>query len=151
MEGFSKRLEHIFSHFKMTSSQFADTIGVQKSNISHILSERNKPSLDFILKIREAFPAINLYWLIYGTEPFLTGDETAVSENKKEVATHPYLSAETREKNSDILYNEVPAPVPEISSDTADKDMVLPAKDSKTAAFVMLFYTDGTFEKFESR
>jgi len=50
----------------VTASKFADMIGVQPSNISHILSGRNKPSLDFIVKVYETFPDISLEWLMFG-------------------------------------------------------------------------------------
>jgi transcriptional regulator with XRE-family HTH domain len=45
---------------------FADKIGVQRSSLSHLLSGRNKPSLDFILKILDVFPDVDLYWMING-------------------------------------------------------------------------------------
>lgn len=151
MDDFSKRLEYIFSHFRLTSSQFADSIGVQKSNISHILSERNKPSLDFILKIREAFPVINLYWLIYGTGPFLTENDPTISESKKEMVLPVSPSAETGEKNNDISGKEIPVATPELPADAPNKNVFVPVKDSKTVTLVMLFYTDGTFDKFEPR
>ena len=61
-----KRIKSLISVKNLTASQFADLLGVQRSNISHILSGRNKPSLDFILKISEHFPAVSLEWLING-------------------------------------------------------------------------------------
>ncbi len=59
-----KRIKSLISVKNLTASQFADLLGVQRSNISHILSGRNKPSLDFILKVSEHFPAVSLEWLI---------------------------------------------------------------------------------------
>lgn len=50
----------------LSSSQFADRIGVQRSGLSHILSGRNNPSLDFVLKVLAAFPDINPVWLLQG-------------------------------------------------------------------------------------
>ncbi|MDP4223940.1 MAG: helix-turn-helix transcriptional regulator, partial [Bacteroidota bacterium] len=41
-------------------------IGVQPSGISHILSGRNKPSLDFVLKMLERYPFISTEWLLFG-------------------------------------------------------------------------------------
>ena len=38
-----------------SSAQFAEEIGVQPSGISHILSGRNKPSLDFVIKMLEKY------------------------------------------------------------------------------------------------
>lgn len=52
-----------------TAAQFADEIGVQKSGISHILSGRNNPSLDFVQKILLRFPEVNIEWLVFGKGP----------------------------------------------------------------------------------
>ncbi len=49
-----------------TSAQFAEEIGVQPSGISHIISGRNKPSLDFVLKMLERYKYINPEWLLFG-------------------------------------------------------------------------------------
>ena len=50
-----------------TSAQFAEEIGVQPSGISHILSGRNKPSLDFVLKMLEKYKFLSTEWLLFGT------------------------------------------------------------------------------------
>ena len=50
----------------MTASSFADEIGVQRSSMSHILSGRNKPSLEFIQKVLIRFPKVSADWLIAG-------------------------------------------------------------------------------------
>ena len=67
---FTNRLKKILEHYDLTASQFADHIGVQRSSISHILSGRNKPSLDFILKVIHAFTEVDLYWLLNGKGTF---------------------------------------------------------------------------------
>jgi plasmid maintenance system antidote protein VapI len=65
-EDFIKRLEILFDHFGHSAATFSDKIGVQRSGVSHLLSGRNKPSLDFVLKIITAFPEVDLYWLLSG-------------------------------------------------------------------------------------
>ena len=66
MESFIKRLLEILEKKSMSASQFAEKIGVQRSSVSHILSGRNKPSLDFIIKITTIFNDISLEWLVNG-------------------------------------------------------------------------------------
>ena len=68
----------------LTSSQLADSIGVQRSGISHFISGRNKPSLEFILKILNHFPDINPDWLLFGKEPFLRGGQLPGKTPEKE-------------------------------------------------------------------
>ncbi|MCK0157852.1 helix-turn-helix domain-containing protein [Cellulophaga sp. F20128] len=69
-EEFIKRLEKIIQYYSLTAAAFADKVAVQRSSISHLLSGRNKPSLEFVLKVIEAFPDVNLYWLLNGKGSF---------------------------------------------------------------------------------
>lgn len=74
------RLAQIMAHYQLTASAFAERIEVQRSGISHILSGRNKPSLDFVLKVVRAFPEVDLYWLLNGR-----GEFPAQSTNKAQL------------------------------------------------------------------
>lgn len=69
-DAFAKRLEKVIEFYGETASSFAEKVGVQRSSISHILSGRNKPSLDFVLKVLSAYPDIELYWLLNGKGSF---------------------------------------------------------------------------------
>ena len=61
-----ERIQLIIKANKETPSSFADKIGVQRSNVSHVLSGRNKPSFDFLSKIITHYPNVNASWLITG-------------------------------------------------------------------------------------
>ncbi len=98
-EEFTTRLKKILDFHQLTASLFADKIGVQRSSISHILSGRNKPSLDFILKVTTAFADVDIYWLLNGkgvfpkeselkstpTLPTATTISEAISNGKKNI------------------------------------------------------------------
>lgn len=71
-KNFIERLQKVIDFHEETASSFAEKIGVQRSSISHILSGRNKPSLDFVMKVLKAFPDVNLYWLLNGKGDFPT-------------------------------------------------------------------------------
>ena len=92
--GFNSRLEIILKHYGLSASVFAEKISVQRSSISHILSGRNKPSLDFIDKVLQVFPEIDLVWLLSGkgnlhnTTPF---DQPGAA--KPPVETQPSTSS----------------------------------------------------------
>jgi transcriptional regulator with XRE-family HTH domain len=70
----TNRLKKILEHHQLTASLFADKIGVQRSSISHILSGRNKPSLDFILKVTSTFNDVDIHWLLNGKGTFPKGN-----------------------------------------------------------------------------
>ena len=61
-----ERLQLVLKMHSITPSSFADKLGIQRSNVSHVLSGRNKPSLDFLEKIVTHFPRVNAHWLITG-------------------------------------------------------------------------------------
>ena len=61
-----QRLQYIITKNNLSASSFADKLSIQRSNISHILSGRNKPSLDFIEKFINHFPNEDVIWLITG-------------------------------------------------------------------------------------
>lgn len=67
---FINRLKKVIEFYQLTASNFADAIGVQRSSISHILSGRNKPSLDFVLKITQTYTDVDIYWLLNGKGEF---------------------------------------------------------------------------------
>jgi predicted XRE-type DNA-binding protein len=55
---FNDRITKVIEFSELSPAEFAEEIGVQRSSISHIISGRNKPSLDFITKIKSKFPDI---------------------------------------------------------------------------------------------
>ncbi len=64
-----ERVIVLMEHYSLSASAFADKIDVQRSSMSHLVSGRNKPSLDFIQKVLNNFSDINPTWLIMGTGP----------------------------------------------------------------------------------
>jgi len=88
------RIQEILKRYDLSPSKLADTLEVPRSTISHILSERNKPSLEFIYKLIDKFPEISLIWLlkgegnIFGKERDLFSDlydeETGKSKSESE-------------------------------------------------------------------
>ena len=97
-ESFLKRLEEIMLNNQLSAAAFAERIGVQRSSVSHILSRRNKPSLDFMLKIHEHFREIDLDWLILGnlkqkssTPPELSSEESLKILEQAPGSEHPNI------------------------------------------------------------
>ena len=88
MKKFSNRLLEILRKKELSASQFAERIGVQRSSVSHVLSGRNKPSLDFIIKISNTFTDISLKWLIHGEK-----SEISINNKKNDIS-----SSESSEK-----------------------------------------------------
>lgn len=117
---FTKRLEKIINFYGLSASSFADKIGVQRSSISHILSGRNKPSLEFVMKVLSPFPEVDLYWLLNGKGEF-----------PKNVKSQPKNSPPSQIKEKIIS---------EQKKDTSNSEIER----------IVIFYKDGSFKNFEN-
>ena len=103
---FAKRLQKVIDFYGESASSFAEKISVQRSSISHILSGRNKPSLDFIMKVLSSYPEVELYWLLNGkgTFPIKQPKETSALGNSSQKG-----SKEIKDKTIErivIFYND---------------------------------------------
>lgn len=67
------RINLLMQAKNLTARQFAEEIGIQPSGMSHILSGRNNPSLDFVMKVIRRWPEINISWLMFGTGEMYAG------------------------------------------------------------------------------
>ena len=61
-----KRLQQFLDAENISQAQLADTLGVARAGISHILSGRNKPGFDFLEAMAVHYPQISLDWLLTG-------------------------------------------------------------------------------------
>lgn len=75
------RINLLLQAKNLTARQFAEEIGVQPSGMSHILSGRNNPSLDFVMKVVKRWPEINISWLMFGTGEMYAGLPLNVPQN----------------------------------------------------------------------
>ena len=102
MEEFTNRLLEILENKNLSASQFAEKIGVQRSSVSHVLSKRNKPSLDFIIKISKTFDDISLDWLINGDNS-LKSSETTDEKNSSTPISKEIKNIESTEIELDKI------------------------------------------------
>ncbi|SFT44204.1 DNA-binding transcriptional regulator, XRE-family HTH domain [Lishizhenia tianjinensis] len=121
------RLKMIMKMNNLNASSFADKVGVQRSSVSHILSGRNKPSLDFIQKTLSTFPRVSGDWLVSGKQPTI------------EVSGITTPPVQMEEKKSATVTTGVEADVNTTQKNTAS---------NKTVEKIVYFYTDGTFKEF---
>ncbi len=81
-----ERLKKILSYYHLTSAQFAKELGIQKSSVSHLLSGRNKPSFQFLSKLTQRYPEINLKWFIAGEGDIF---DSEINNRKETILTSP--------------------------------------------------------------
>ena len=141
------RIKKLLEKDQLSPSQFADEINIQRSSLSHVLSGRNKPSLDFVMKIKQRFPEINLDWLIFGDGDMLIKKIESSSKINKESQIHDsktsnqqILNFESQPKQSDNLAD--------IGMKQSPKENLESSKNDGESTKVIILYGNGTFEEF---
>ena len=171
---FSNRFTKVIEHSELSPAEFAEEIGVQRSSISHITSGRNKPSLDFITKIKTAFPDFEWNWLITGEgemlisekepEPIVVEKPEVVEKKKPSLPdlfsliddenfgkdeTPQNFTKNDNVRESNISYHKSEK---NILSDSQPLEKLAQKQDPKkrNVKRIVFFYEDGTFETFEN-
>jgi transcriptional regulator with XRE-family HTH domain len=121
-----ERIQKFIDYKSITPGELADMLGVQRSNISHILNGRNKPGAVFIEKFLLAFPRVNARWLFTGEGPMVMGEEKSSADNN-ELRSEP----------------EIPY-ITKVSTSKSGTD-----KRGKTLVKVILLYSDGSFVSYD--
>ncbi len=134
----------------LTASKFADKIGVPRSGLSHILSGRNKPSLDYVIKILDAFPEIDPNWLIKGVDSKpVEKMESSSSTPAENIRLHDLnrslksVNRKMENQSSKLLSKVVSNTSPEPEREERPTDAEIER--------IVYFYKDGTFKEYMPR
>ena len=129
---FAKRLQKILSYYGVSATAFSEEIQFNRSTISHLLSGRNKPSLDFVMKVIEKFPEVELYWLLNGKGSF-------PSENNESSAP---ISENMQNLKEGIKFQK--------NVDFNPVDQTETPKKSSGIERIVIFFEDGSFKTYEN-
>ena len=141
---FSKRLEKILDYYGLSATAFSEKIDFNRSTISHLISGRNKPSLEFVMKVVQTFEEVNLYWLLNGKGSFpsvVENEKKDSNPSSKFQTTEPSITAKTSiQKNTE----------PNFPISETDKNSVSSSTNSNSSSIdrIVIFYTDGTFKEY---
>ena len=127
---FSKRLQKILDFYGVTATSFSEKIAFNRSTISHLLSGRNKPSLEFVMKVLQTYPEVDLYWLLYGKGSFPT---TVNKVNTQIKATSKQNTLPGVEDENSVFEN-----------------MALKNSNTSPIERIILCYKDGTFKQYNN-
>ena len=108
------RINLILQAKNITAKQFAEEIGIQPSGMSHILSGRNNPSLEFVNKVIRRYPEIDANWLLLGKGQMYSGMKNEELRVKnEEMVTEPTLFSIPEVAPSPApIANSIPEPDP---------------------------------------
>ena len=143
------RIQRILQEKQLTSAKLADLIEVQRSSISHILSGRNKPSMDFMEKILTCFPEISGDWLITG-KGHMYKDQRAVQP-----AVNPTNQAEKKGYSNNLFETSIPTTslgsnitVPKHEpGQQVHSQPNIPPKPPKVVKRVVIYYDDNSYDE----
>ena len=138
----------IMEREKVPPRVFAETIGVQQSTLSHILNDRNKPSLEVVMKVHQTYNYVNLEWLLYGRGEMLTSTEESslTSSNGDyqpslfdENPVNPSKETITLENRKEMALR---------STENAPKEIRYIEKPARKITEIRIFFDDNTYETF---
>lgn len=148
------RINKVISHEGLTPSKFADILGVQRSSISHILSGRNNPGLDFLNKVLTHFPHISGDWLITGqgnmlkkaSNPFkmpslFDKSQSTSSSDLKSTEAIPLVNPDDVSHAGAMKANADREVIPELASSILS--------GSKNIERIIIFYNDRSFREYQ--
>lgn len=137
------RIAHIIRSKNLTAAEFAIRLGIQPSNISHLLSGRNNPSLDFVKKLKETFPEYNLDWIVMGRGPITVSEPFAesspqVKESEAVVSQEPDV-----DYSKGTLFGQ-----PKLAEPQQEQTIL---QQNSSLQKIILVYSDCTFEEIYHR
>lgn len=153
------RIKLIMEREQLSSKVFADTIGVQQSTLSHVLSGRNNPSLDVVMKVHQAYSDVALEWLLYGKgelpasmddaaktqEPLLhangAGFQPSLFDENPKISPKETSVAENRKENAvQTLENNL--------KEVVKQEIRYVEKPARKIKEIRIFFDDNTYETF---
>jgi transcriptional regulator with XRE-family HTH domain len=145
-----ERIAQIIQSEGVTAAQFAEKIGISASSLSHILSGRNNPSLEVVMKIHKTFEDINLNWLLYG--------EGEMSMDPESTEESPNITSISMSENGEFLSDgqiatenrkEMPFQTAQIPiKEVVREEVKYIEKPAKKITEIRIFFDNGTYETF---
>ncbi|MEG1544349.1 MAG: helix-turn-helix transcriptional regulator [Tannerellaceae bacterium] len=139
-----ERILKVMEQEGSTPAKFAEAIGIQRSAMSHIMTGRNNPSLDVLIKILERFTYVDSDWLLFGKGEMIREHMSTESSLFSNTAINPPSVQIHSEYRPEIGAN-TPVNTPK---QAVIEQIVLPEKPSRLVSKIMIFYSDNTFDTF---
>jgi len=149
IDDFIKRLEIILDYYNLSASAFADRINVQRSSLSHLLSGRNKPSLDFIIKVIEVFPEVDLYWILNGKGKFPKSENIQNSFEATEKNNTSTQIIQSSFSEPDLFSTVEKVIPPTLSESNALESIKMENNSAEEIERIVVFFKNGTFKNYK--
>lgn len=141
MDTIESRLKQFIQMEGISPASFADTLGMQRSGISHLLNGRNHPSYDFITRMLQHYPELSADWLLMGKgKPYKNGTAPGeTTQNISEISDTQFDNTlfDDSEPSENSIFD---IPLPEVRPIQAPEER-------KSISKVIIFYSDGSYEE----
>ena len=139
------KLDFILKNKGINATTLARMLEIQPSGLSHILSGRNKPSFDLVVKILKVFPDLNPDWLLL--------DSDKIFRQEAQSATSPAAVLRDDLPSSPLLPFDAPQNNEISKSENVEKTELPPIFTSprnlgKKVERVIILYSDRSFESY---
>lgn len=154
-----ERIQQIMDREGMTPGRFADSIGIQRSALSHILNGRNNPSLDVMMKVLNRFDYLSTDWLLFGTGPMFKHQLNPIEtvENDNSISSDLGIANEGDINGNSTANMSLQTSADEFTSGPYIEPRTKPhvkevvvkeVEKMRSVSKIMIFYSDNTFENF---
>lgn len=147
------RIKMIMEREKVPPRVFAETINVQQSTLSHILNDRNKPSLEVVMKVHQKYNYVNLEWLLYGKGEMLASEEDASSSSSNGEYQPSLFDENLVNSTKETVVPENRKEMALRNTEIAPKEIVKQEiryieKPARKITEIRIFFDDNTYETF---
>ena len=139
-------MEYLLREKQLSATSLARLLEIQPSGISHIMSGRNKPSFDLVVKILSAFPDINPDWLLLDSDEVYRRGGTSSTHDLFGFDNQPPQSDPSFDSQENIEFSESKTEVENLSMQNFSAK-----KSGKAVDRIVVLYADGTFESFSQK
>lgn len=145
----NKRLQQFLAAENISQAQFAETLGVARASVSHILSGRNKPGFDFLESMIRHYPALNFEWLLTGRGRMYDSAKSALEAPVRPASPLPAEPEDSLFETAEYRQETAPeSPAPRQNSFTDDlANRTQSINNKKNISKIVVFYSDGTFQE----
>ena len=141
----NKRLLQFLNAENISQSVFADTIGVARASVSHILAGRNKPGFDFIESMGKHYPTVNLEWLITGKGKMYKQDQAAYTE---QIDNEPVMELFADVPDAPSVATPVVKETPKTESNTLGNKTKV-TDNQRQIEKILILYSDGSYQELK--
>ena len=113
-----EKIEQLMKLRGLNNTEFANLIGISPGALSHIMSERTKPTLQILRSVKHVFPEINPGWLFYDEEPMMLADKVETSNVEESAEGDPELFGGMMDSGSPDLFSGLAQQFPSSPSAT---------------------------------